>query len=172
MGYKKMIARKIIACVMLVCLTVCSVAYADIDLDSMTLDELNQLYISLVSRIQIHKQGDTVYNQNGISIVWKGVGKESLSFIISNASGKDYKIKVQDYGMLLGTHWNMDEVDLKDGFSYLSSSANKWLYDEETIGILGIDHVESVAIMIELKDINTGTTEELTISFAVDDDVQ
>ena len=74
--------------------------------------------------------------------------------------------------MLLGTHWNMDEVDLKDGFSYLSSSAHLWLYDEETIGILGIDHVESVAIMIELTDINTGATEVLTISFAVDDDVQ
>lgn len=170
-----MIIRRIIACVMLVCLSVCSVAYADIDLDSMSLDELNQLYISLVSRIQIHKQGDTVYDQDGISVVWKGVGKKSLSFIISNTSGKDYKIKVQDYalnGMLLGTHWNMDEVDLKDGFSFLSSSSNLWLYDKETIDTLGIDHVETVAIMIELKDINTGVKEELTISFAVDDDVQ
>lgn len=74
--------------------------------------------------------------------------------------------------MMLGTHWNMDEVNLKNGFSFLSSSTSIWLFDEETIDTLGITHVNSVSIMLTVKDIESGEKSELMATFAVDEDIR
>ena len=171
----KAIFRKIACFFFIFCILFSSASYAEVDFSSMTPDELTDLFLSLVSKIEINKQGDTVYDQDGFSIIWKGVNKDRLSFIITNNSGKDVDIEVIDYalnGMMLGTHWNMDEVNLKNGFSFLSSSTSIWLFDEETIDTLGITHVNSVSIMLAVKDIESGDETELMASFAVDEDIQ
>ena len=170
----KTIIKKFVCLFFIVCLFINSASYAEIDYSSMTSEELNNLFQSLVSKIELNKQGDIVYDQDGFSIIWKGIGKDSLSFIITNNSGKDVDIEVIDYalnGMMLGTHWNMDEVNLKNGFSFLSSSTNIWLDDEETIETLGITHVNSVTIMLAIKDIESEEETELSATFSVDEEL-
>lgn len=167
--------RKFICIFLVTILLTLTCAIAEVDLTSMTNDELSELYNALISKIQLSKQGDTVYDQDGISIIWKGAGKETLSFIISNNSGKDFKVELVDYalnGMLLGTHWNMKSIEVKNGLSFLSTSNNIWKYDDETIEALGISHINSVMIILKIQDPESSKYSDLTISFAVDDEIQ
>ncbi len=143
--------------------------------------ELQELYQKVVMRLSLIRNGDLVYDEDGIAISWVGIkeafgGMYKAGFICANNTGSDYQMKITNVlinGIGFPPGSNTSAVSLENGGSYYTASESSFLISG--IKDTGISNVFEIGLEVSLWAADADTRDEplrvIKVRFPVDEEI-